>query len=230
METYTVSTLGLRALRHVCVFVFLASGTAHGDLIPITQTRTLDTLADESTSNPDLDSDHAEAIDFGPFLESIRSDASGGGALSNANADQNSQITAAGFSAIGSSGALATGENDTAHPTSSGRSVFALTFELTAPGSVSGTLDAQASGGLAFPLATMTIPGVGSWSTAGPLTPVSVNLPAGSYSIEIRANTQATSMNFDTALATASFDIQLVPEPATLLLLVGGVGLLRRRR
>jgi hypothetical protein len=214
-----------RALRQYSLIAVLISVPVQGDIIPISQTRTLDTGA--SVSSPgggSSDSDQAEAMDFGPFVRSIQSSAFGGASASG-SASQNSSITVSGFSAIGSAGAGASGGNDFAQPGGSGRSTFILEFDLTAPGTVSGTFGRQTSG-FAFASSGMSISGVGSFFSS----PVSVDLPAGNYTITIEASASAGSMNFETASASASFNIQLVPEPSTLLLVVGAVGLLRLRR
>ena len=234
MKSCTTTSLGLRALRHVCVVAFLASG-AQADIVPIGQTRTLDTEAGvNSPAGPVSDSDHADAVDFGPFSQSIQSSASSFGASASASASQNSQITISGFSAIGSASASASGGNDFSQSGSNSRSYFFLEFDLMQPGSVSGLLTRQISGGSIFANArsTLSIPGIGSWQadSGHPSATVSVNLPAGNYLVTIEAVTSNFSGNFESGTATASFSLQLVPEPSTLLLVVGVVGLLRLRR
>lgn len=222
-----------RACWQFCIAGLLISGTASAELIPLNQVRTIDTVANVSSSAfPDHDADHAAAADFAPFLQSIQSSASSGGTSALSHASQDSQILTSGLIAVGACDSRASGGNDAAQSNSNSRSFFSLTFELTAPGSVSGTLTRQTQGLLGSSEVEMSIPGIGSWiaDIVHPSTSVSANLPAGNYALTIEATSTAFSTNFENCFGQATFDIRVVPEPSTLLLLGLSAGLLRRRQ
>ncbi len=230
---------GLR-LTAMAVATGAACGVSFADeIIPLTQTREVEDLAEITGEAFETDSDFLFAGDFSPFVVSVDAVADLGDpkdpVMAQSSADQNSVIGLTSIKASGGTGVLTTTEQLNLLPSGSSRSFFSLTFMLDKEieFSLSGLLDATTLVD-EFAFASFALEDTNgvlySADTSGGQTPLLSGgfLPAGTYTISASAESDAAGGD-KAAGASFLFDFTIVPEPATGLLL-GLIALAAARR
>ncbi len=214
----------VRSAAFAVIYSLVTFSPALADLVPISQVRFIDTYASVYSG---VDAEHEEATDFGLFSETIGSGSwatgNNGGA---AHASQVSAISSSGFSASGHLDAFVIGWG-LAHAEATNR--FELTFALTSPSIISGTLTSSDGDG-AF--VSLDIPGIGFWSVSFMSHSAEVwgELPAGNYQLVLDSHLGLTAGGEFAFFGEGWYDIQLIPEPVSLTCLLPLMVFLRPRR